>query len=150
MDKFDRQILDILQKDYPLAVNPYAVIAEEVGITEQEIINRISKLKDNGIIRRIGAVIDAKNMGFYSTLCASIVKDDRIDEVAKIINERTEVTHNYKRNHEYNLWFTITANNYEKAMNIIEELEKEARIKIYSMPAKRLYKIKVALEMSDI
>ncbi|NLJ72110.1 MAG: Lrp/AsnC family transcriptional regulator [Syntrophomonadaceae bacterium] len=150
MDDLDKRILDILQQEYPLSINPYNDIAIEVGITELEVINRIRKLKENGIIRRIGAVIDAKSMGFHSTLCASIVKNDRIEEVAKIINARTEVTHNYIRNHKYNLWFTLTASSPEKINGIIAQLEDLAQIKVYSMPAKRLYKIRVALEMGDV
>lgn len=149
MDKVDQQILNILQTGYPLHTNPYKLIASEIGISEEELINRISQLKMDGIIRRIGAVLDARKMGFYSTLCATSVEDKRIDEVAAIINRYDGVTHNYVRDHNLNIWFTLTASSQEKAMEILEQIEKAANIKVYSMPSKRMYKIKVALEMGD-
>lgn len=149
MDKLDKQILNILQQGYPLHINPYALIASEVGISEQEVIDRISGLKKDGIIRRIGAVIDANKMGFYSTLCATAVPNDNIHEVAQIINKYEGVTHNYVRDHHLNIWFTLTAPSYEKVIETLKLIEKEANIKVYPMPAKKLYKIKVALEMGD-
>ncbi len=148
MDKLDRQILDILQEEYPLQVNPYASMAKELGITEAELLDRIGQLKEKGIIRRIGAVIDGKSLGFYSTLCATSVSENRIGEVAQVINQRMEVTHNYVRDHKLNIWFTVTAESYKSALNIIKEIEEEAHIKIYAMPAKKTYKIRVALGMS--
>ncbi|HZJ85472.1 MAG TPA: AsnC family transcriptional regulator [Syntrophomonadaceae bacterium] len=149
MDKLDRQILDILQENYPLEINPYALIAGELGITEAEVLKRIGQLKDDGIIRRIGAIIDARSMGFYSTLCATTVSEDRIEEVAKIINQRPEVTHNYIREHELNIWFTLTASSHETVLDIIRDLEKAAKIEVFAMPAQKTYKIRVALEMGD-
>ncbi|HZK43669.1 MAG TPA: AsnC family transcriptional regulator [Syntrophomonadaceae bacterium] len=149
MDKLDRKLLDILQQDYPLHPKPYAIIADKIGITEPEVIQRISRLKINGIIRRIGGVIDGKKLGFYSTLCASTVPENRINEVAALINQYDEVTHNYVRDHQLNVWFTLTAKSYEKVMEILELIEEQANIKVYSMPALKLYKIRVALEMGD-
>lgn len=149
MDKIDNQILDILQKDYPLDIKPYKIIAQKIGINEQEVISRINELKNEGIIRRIGAVFDARKMGFYSTLCATSVEDNKIDEVAAIINGYDGVTHNYVRDHSLNVWFTLTASSKEKAMEILEQIEKAANIKVYSMPSKKMYKIRVALEMGD-
>ncbi|NLB88933.1 MAG: Lrp/AsnC family transcriptional regulator [Syntrophomonadaceae bacterium] len=149
MDKIDRQILDILQQEYPLDINPYKIIAQKIGISEAEVINRIRELKNQGIIRRIGAVFDARKMGFYSTLCATSVEENRIDEVAAIINRYDGVTHNYVRDHSLNIWFTLTASSYEKAMEILKKIENEANIKVYSMPSKKMYKIRVALEMGD-
>ncbi len=149
MDKLDKQILNILQQDYPLHTNPYGVMADELGISEDEVLARISQLKEQGIIRRIGAILDARNMGFYSTLCAASVPEARINEVAAIINQCEGVTHNYVRDHQLNIWFTLTAASPDQAMEILELIEERADIKVHSMPAKKLYKIKVALEMGE-
>ena len=108
MDNTDKKLLDIVQDGFPLTSEPYREIASLLGVSEQDVIPRLKRLKDEGIIRRIGAIFDSKKLGYCSTLCAMKVPDQRIDEVALIINEYNGVTHNYLRNHEYNVWFTIT------------------------------------------
>lgn len=143
----DRKILDLLQKDFPIDAEPYRVMAERLQCSESEIIDRIQDMKVSGIIRRIGAVLDAKKMGFYSTLCACKVPEDRIEEVAAIINKQPGVTHNYLRDHQYNIWFTLTAASISAANMIIEQMECDSGIEIISMPATKVFKIKVSFEM---
>ena len=141
-------MLDLLQKKFPIDVQPYQVIAQKMQCSEEEIVKQIQAMKENGIIRRIGAILDAKNMGFYSTLCACEVPEARIEDVAAIINKQRGVTHNYLRDNQYNIWFTLTASSNEEVQSILKQLECDIRIKIISMPTTKVFKIKVSFEMS--
>lgn len=149
LNPLDRKILNLLQQEFPIDTEPYRVMAEKLQCSEQEILARIQLLKDNGVIRRLGAVLDARNMGFYSTLCACQVPGDRVEEVAGLINKEPGVTHNYLRDYPYNIWFTLTAPSADEAGVIIKRLEADSGFKIISMPATKVFKIKVSFEMSD-
>ncbi|MGI5912059.1 MAG: AsnC family transcriptional regulator [Syntrophomonadaceae bacterium] len=149
MDKIDREIVNIMQHNFPLSTQPYLELAGYLGISEDEVLKRVQLLKNEGIIRRIGAILDSKQMGYYSTLCACQVEEGLINEVAGVINAQKGVTHNYVRDHHYNIWFTITAPSYEEAMEIIKDIEMAVGIKVVTMPAIKMYKIKVCLSLGD-
>lgn len=149
IDSMDRKLLDILQKEFPLTTRPWAEISSIMGLDEQEITGRIEKLKQKGIIRRIGGVFDSRQLGFYSTLCAARVDEQDVERVAGLVNDYPGVTHNYLRDHEYNLWFTLTAPSEAEARQQLKELEKVAGITISSLPARKVYKIRVAFPMGD-
>lgn len=148
-DEGDRKILDYLQNEFPLAVNPFEVMADRLGMSETELMNRIAVMKESGLIRRIGGIMDSRNLGFYSTLCAVCVPEGRIEEAAQIINQQPGVTHNYLRDHDYNIWFTLTMPSYEEAMTVLRELEAALGLNIISMPAEKVYKIKVSFDMES-
>ncbi|NLX01825.1 MAG: Lrp/AsnC family transcriptional regulator [Syntrophomonadaceae bacterium] len=149
LDKLDRQLLNLMQNSFPLTTQPYLDMARKLDISEDEVLTRIQAMKQNGIIRRTGAILDSQKMGFYSTLCACRVEAERIDKVATIINAQKGVTHNYVRDHYYNVWFTLTAPSYDEAREILKDIEQNARIKILIMPALKTYKIKVSLNMGE-
>ena len=149
LNSLDRDILDMLQNEFPISVHPYRQIADIMGIDESTLLQRIKYLKDIGIIRRIGGIMDSRSLGFYSVLCAGAVEEDRIDRVAQRISAEPGVTHNYRRNHRLNLWFTLTAPNQEKVELILHNLEKELGITVHTMPAERIYKIKLSLPMQE-
>jgi len=147
LDNVDRELLDLLQNNFPIAAAPYAIIGEKLGIDESDIINRIKTMKENGLIRRIGAVIDSRRMGMYSTLCAMEVPEADLESVASRINQLSGVTHNYQRDHKYNIWFTLTASSPDEAESRLKELEASLGYVILNMPATKVYKIKVAFNM---
>ena len=149
IDAMDKQLLNLIQSKLPLSSTPFADMGEILQIPEQEVIARLERLKQQKHIRRIGAIFDSARMGYYSTLCACKVEESRLDQVAAIINAQPGITHNYTRENSRNLWFTLTASSKSQALDIIEQLEKEAGINIDSMPAKKVYKIKVSFEMGD-
>jgi len=149
LDYLDRQLLNLMQNDFPLSTQPYLDIARKLDISEDEVLTRIQAMKQNGIIRRTGAILDSGKMGFYSTLCACRIEEERIDEVAAIINRQKGVTHNYVRDHYYNIWFTLTAPSHDEAIEILKDIEQIAGIKILIMPAIKTYKIKVSLDMGE-
>lgn len=138
-----------MQNDFPLSSQPYQELANRLDISEDEVLKRVQILKNKGIIRRIGAILDSRHMGYYSTLCACQVEEERIDEVAKVINSHQGVTHNYVRDHQYNIWFTITAPSHAYAEKMIQDIENNAGIKVLNMPASKMYKIKVSLNMGE-
>ena len=150
MDQLDRDILNIIQTGFPMDPHPYAVIGEQVGLTEDETYDRVMKMKEEQVIRRIGATFDSRKLHFKSTLCATKVDKERIEEVAAIVSTYREVTHNYERNHEYNLWFTIIAENDDRLNQILDEIRDKGNVmRPRSMPAKKLFKIKVNFKFKD-
>jgi len=148
MDGIDKKILNSIQKEFPVAAEPFKVIAERVGITEDEVLERISKLKQEGIIRRIGAVFDSRKMGFVSTLCTARVPEEKLKAFVEAVNSYAGVTHNYRRNHEYNVWFTFIAPDEETLEKFLAEIrDRTGVIDIISMPAVRTFKIDASFEL---
>jgi Transcriptional regulators len=148
MDGIDKKILNIIQKDFPLVAEPFKAVAEKVGISEDEVLERISRLKQEGIIRRIGAVFDSKKMGFVSTLCAARVPEEKLKDFVEVVNSYAGVTHNYRRNHEYNVWFTFIAPDKETLKKSLAEIRNRAGIEdIISMAASRTFKIDASFEL---
>jgi len=142
MDEIDKKILNLIQEEFPLHKRPYAEIGKHVGIGEKEAIDRVQRLKDAGIIRRIGVVFEPKKLDYTSTLCGVHVEEERLMELVAAINKHTGVTHNYEREGNLNLWFTIIADKAEEIDAFIEDLERRFAVKIYRFPKKRVFKIK--------
>ena len=142
MDEIDKKILNLIQEGFPLHKRPYAEIGKQVGIDEKEAIEKVQKLKDAGIIRRIGVVFEPKKLDYTSTLCGVHVDEKRLIEVVDALNKHTGVTHNYEREGDLNLWFTIIADKTEEIDAFIEDLQRRFSLKIYRFPKKRVFKIK--------
>lgn len=149
LDKTDQVMLNILQNTLPLSVQPYKDIAQELDIEEDEVLKRIARLKSEGLIRRIGGIMNSSQLGFYSTLCAMSVPEARIEETAGLINQMAGVTHNYLREHYYNIWFTLTVRSRAEAKKQLMELEEVSGLKVISMPASKIYKINVSFDMEQ-
>lgn len=147
MDAVDKKILDILQHDFPSSAEPYREIARWLNLSEQEVLLRIEALIKEGVIRRLGAVLDGNKLGFFSSLCACRMPENRLDEWTSTVLEIPFITHNYVRDHVYNVWFTLTMSTAEEAQSLIKDLEDRFGLHIWSMPAKKIYKIKVSFEM---
>ena len=142
MDEIDHRILNLIQDAFPLDPKPYRVLAEQVGIPEQEAWQRVQKLRESGIIRRIGAVFDPKKMGFTSTLCAARVPEEKLSAFVDAVNAYPGVTHNYRRSHDYNVWFTFIASSEEHLNQCLNEIKQTTGITdILSLRSVRTYKI---------
>ena len=107
LDDVDRELLNAVQWDFPLEARPYAVLGERLGIDEPEVRDRVAKVKEPGVLRQLSAIFDTRALGYSSALVAAKVDPDHIDEAAAVISEHPGVSHNYKRNHAYNLWYTV-------------------------------------------
>ena len=149
MDSIDSKILTIISEALPIDENPFQSVAERTGISEEEVIARIRALKDKGIIRRIGAVINPKALGWHSTLCAASIPENKINDYAQAVNSFQEVTHNYVRSGEPNCWFTLITPTKKRAGEIIGELSRKLNVEILDLPAERIFKIKVAFNLEE-
>ena len=110
---------------------------------EREVLARIAQLRKAGIIRRLGASIDSRRVGFVDTLLAAKVPRKNFESVVKIINACPGVTHNYERRHECNVWFTLIAPSLEAKERTIRQLREETGVEILELPAKKIFKIRV-------
>jgi DNA-binding Lrp family transcriptional regulator len=148
MDDIDRKLLNLLQTDFPLTQKPYVVLGERLGISEDETMVRIEVLRERKIIRQISAIFDSNMLGYKSSLAAFSVPEDRVQEVAEIVSAHPGVSHNYERNHAYNLWFTITVPPGTTPEAEVDRLAAKARPQAVRMfPTIRLFKIGVAFDM---
>ena len=148
MDDTDRVILNRIQSDFPITSRPYLTIAGDLGLSENDVIKRLAMLKENKIIRRIGGNFVPEKLGFVSTLCAAKVEEDQIDLFASIVNQYHGVTHNYKRDSEFNIWFTFIAHSMEEIEKNLENISQKTGIKdIINLPATKVYKIKAHFDL---
>lgn len=148
LDTIDKQILNDIQWSFPLTRRPFLELANRYNITEDEVIKRTQKLKDTGIIRQISAIFDTRKLGYKSALVAFSVDEKKLDDVANEVNKHPGVSHNYERNHEYNMWFTLAV---PPDADMKSELEKMASLdgvlKYRVLPTLKMYKIGVKLDM---
>ena len=148
LDNIDKQILNDIQWAFPLADKPFLELAKKYHISEDETIQRIKILKDTGIIRQISAIFDTRKLGYKSALVAFAVDKNKIDNVANEINKHPGVSHNYERNHEYNVWFTLAI---PPDGDLKADLDKMAALdgvlKYRVLPTLKMYKIGVKLDM---
>jgi len=143
MDKTDKSLLNRIQSDFPVSSRPWAVIADEFSLSEDEVIRRVRRLKSDGIIRRIGGNFVPGKLGYVSTLCAARVPEEKISAFAETVNRYTGVTHNYVRENGYNVWFTFIAPSMPVIEhNLAEIAEKTGISEIINLPATHLFKIK--------
>ncbi len=147
MDNKDRKILELISDRFPLDTHPLRTIARELDIDENDLLKRMKRFKSEGIIRRIGATIVPRRLGWFSTLCAADVPDDRVEAFSKTVNSYREVTHNYERTGTPNCWFTIIAPDRNEALMIISKIENACGIRILELPARRIFKIGVKFSL---
>ena len=148
VDATDRRLLNLIQEGFPLAARPYAQVGEMLGITGAEVRKRISCLKERGIIRRIGVVFDPRKLGFSSILCAARVPAEKLRDFVEKVNAHSEVTHNYRRNHDYNVWFTLIAPGKERLAAALAALKAETGITdILTLRAVTTFKINAKFEV---
>jgi DNA-binding Lrp family transcriptional regulator len=133
LDAVDAALVDGYQSGFPVAEEPFRLVAEELGITEAAALDRVRALRDRGIFRRFGAVLNPPVIG-SSTLAAVSAPEDRFDEVAEIINGYRQVNHNYRRSHEWNMWFVVTAGDRATRDRIIEEIETRTGCEVLVLP----------------
>ena len=143
IDNIDRAILNRIQSDFPVTQRPFLSIAQNLGLSEEKVINRLNRLKKIGIIRRIGGNFAPEKLGFVSTLCAAKVPEDKIDAFAKAVNQYPGVTHNYLRDNPYNIWFTFIAQSMSEIKENLKNISQETSVTdILNLPATKMYKIK--------
>jgi hypothetical protein len=150
-DEVDQRLLNALQAGLALERRPFVAIAEQVGITQDEVLARMQVLKDAQIIRQVSAIFDTRALGYESTLVAASYPDDALFDAAAIINGHPGVSHNYRRTHHFNMWFTLAVEP-DARLSIEDTLEILARetgaLSMRILPTIMLYKINVQLDMT--
>ena len=150
LDDTDRALLNIIQSDFPLVPRPYQALGHALGLSEDEAQGRVQSLRDRGVIRRIGGNFSSNNVGYASTLCAARVPADRFEAFVKCVNQYPGVTHNYRRDHDLNVWFTFIAPSMEDIEGHLKEIARVTGVhEIHNLPAERIFKIKVDFRFED-
>ncbi len=147
--KTENELLYEMQNSFPMVEKPFESIAKKLGVTQEEVLDTVRKLKEEKIIRQTSAIFDTKRLGYKSSLVAFKVDKDRVDEVAKTINAHPGVSHNYLRNHDYNIWFTMAVApdsklGLEKSIEILKE-RTNAQDAIV-LPTLKMFKISVKMD----
>lgn len=129
----DYRLLNEFQHDFPLTLQPYLELAQRLDLTEEVVLERLRHLQQTGVISRVGVVLRPRRVG-VSTLAALCVPPQQIESIAALVNQFPEVNHNYEREHEFNLWFVITAIDTDRLESIIGQIEALTGLKVHSMP----------------
>jgi DNA-binding Lrp family transcriptional regulator len=134
MDELDRKIINVLQSGFPLTKEPYAEVAAQLGITENELITRLQSLLDNKILSRFGPMYDAQKMGGSFSLVALRVPEENFDAVTEVVNSYSEVAHNYQRDHDFNMWYVIATETPGQIGEVNRDIEQRTGLKVYNFP----------------
>ena len=148
MDEVDLKLLTNIQEGFPLVIRPFQALGEPLGLTENEVLVRLRDLQDKGFVRRIGPILDMRKLGCSGVLVALKVALDEADQVASVVNEYEEVSHNYLRPNEsgYNLWFTVSARE-DRIYEILAEIKEKTGLTQLILPTKRIFKIGVKFDI---
>ena len=137
MDALDKNIINTLQHDFPVCARPFALLAETLNSTEDELITRVQSMLDNGLLTRFGPMYNAVNMGGALSLCAMKVPEEQFDKVTEQVNAFEEVAHNYQRDHEMNMWFVLATETQEDLNSTLQDIEEVTGIRVYNMPKEK-------------
>ena len=148
LDAADRAILNRIQSDFPIARRPYQVLAQELGLQENELIERVARLRRTGIIRRIGGNFVPGKLGYVSTLCAARVPEAEVARFAAAVNRHSGVTHNYLRDNAFNVWFTFIAPSMADIDAKLKAIAAETGVtEILNLPATKVFKIRAQFDV---
>lgn len=144
--ELEKRLLNDFQQGLPLSATPYADMAERLGVSEDEILDTVRRLQQSGVISRVGPVFTPNRIG-VSTLGAMSIPEQDLEYAAGIISAFPEVNHNYQREHEYNLWFVVTASSEEHLAIVLHEIEQHAGYPLMSLPMLEDYFIDLGFKL---
>lgn len=148
LDLLDRKLLNLLQSKFPLVERPYLEIGKGLNLSESEVLERIGRLRQKHVLRQIGAIFDTRKLGYKSTLVAMQFPPERLAKGAQVINEHPGVSHNYERNHAYNLWFTLAVPPDESIEATVADMAQRSGALAYRiLPTLRFFKVGVNFDM---
>ena len=146
LDAVDRRIVAELQGGFPLSDTPYADAAASLGIDEAELLSRLRRLLDDGILTRFGPLVQVERLGGAFVLAALAVPESRYDAVASIVNALPEVAHNYRREHALNMWFVLATETPAGIGAAVARIESETGLAVHAFPKEREYFVEMKLE----
>ena len=151
-DALDLEILRRLQRGLTLSEDPYGDMAKDLGIDLEVLFDRVGTLVRSGVIRRLGASLDSRKFGFVSTLAAVRICKSNVEFAAQVIGRHVEVTHSYLRTGEFNIWFTLIAENRQRIQEILDSVRSALDLQpadLIEVPAVRFFKLDVRFEIKD-
>ncbi len=146
LDAVDRQIIDKLQGDFPICARPYAQVAERLGISEADLLKRLERLLADKVLTRFGPMFQIERMGGAFVLAALAVPEDRYEEVTALVNALPQVAHNYRREHELNMWFVLATETQDGIAEAVARIERDTGLPVYAFPKEREYFVEMKLE----
>ncbi len=144
----NKRLLNLLQSDFPLVIEPFKALGQELGISEEHTLEEVRSLKEEGIIRYIGAIFDSRRLGYHSALVAMRIAPEQLDTAASVISRHHGVSHNYAREYDYNLWFILTLPPNQDLAATVESLTLITGVKkVIILPALRVFKVDARFDM---
>lgn len=147
IDTTNRNIINSLQKGFPVSDRPFAELADALDISEAELIERIQSMLNSGLLTRFGPLFHAENMGGALSLCAMQIPDKIFSHVTQQVNAFEEVAHNYQRDHKMNMWFVLATESLEDKYNTLKLIEQTTGYKVYDMPKEKEYFVGLFLKI---
>ena len=146
MENLEQKILEIIQDGFPLEERPYAALGRLLGVSEEEAFGCVERLRESGVIRRLGGVYDSRRLGYISRLCAGVVNEGMLESFAAAADKIPSITHNYVRSHAYNVWFTVIARSEAEIQETVRVLEAETGLHdAHVLSASRMFKINTVM-----
>ncbi|MEQ5800614.1 Lrp/AsnC family transcriptional regulator [Halomonas sp. H10-9-1] len=145
LDAVDRRLINRLQDGLPLVARPFAAVAEALGITEGDLLYRLERLCEAGVLSRFGPMYHAERLGGGLTLAALAVPEYDYDEVVETVNAFPEVAHNYRREHELNMWFVLATETPERIAETIAGIEAATGLPVFNMPKEEEFHVRLHL-----
>ncbi len=142
----DRKIIEKMQGDFPVCERPYAEVAEQLGIAEDELLQRLEGLLADKVLTRFGPMFQVERMGGAFVLAALAVPEARYEEVTALVNALPQVAHNYRREHPLNMWFVLATETQAGIAEAISRLERETGLPVYAFPKEREFFVEMKLE----
>ena len=142
----DRKIIAKMQGDFPVCERPYAEVAEQLGIAEDELLQRLEGLLADKVLTRFGPMFQVERMGGAFVLAALAVPEARYEEVTALVNALPQVAHNYRREHALNMWFVLATETQAGIAAAISRLERETGLPVYAFPKEREFFVEMKLE----
>jgi siroheme decarboxylase len=147
MDATDRALINLLQDGIEITGRPFRDAAARLGISEQEVVERLQRLVDEGLLSRFGPLYNAERLGGAVTLAAIAVPEERYEEVTELVNSYPEVAHNYAREHTLNMWFVVSTDRAERLGEVLDDIESRSGLPVYNMPREREFYIGLRFDL---
>ena len=142
----DRKIIDKLQGEFPICDRPYAEVADRLGITEDQLLQRLERLLADKVLTRFGPMYQIERMGGAFVLAALAVPEDRYDEITALVNALPQVAHNYRREHALNMWFVLATETQAGIAEAVTRIERDTGLPVYAFPKEREFFVEMKLE----
>lgn len=145
LDAADRRLINRLQDGLPLVESPYAAVAAELDLSEGELLYRLERLLEGGVLTRFGPMYHAERLGGGLTLAALAVPEADFERVTEVVNAFPEVAHNYRREHHLNMWFVLATETPERIAEVVSEIEMATGLRVFNMPKQEEFHVRLHL-----